>query len=157
MNTTIKPDFKSFTLPKGTYFIGDPSYVLKEDDYDTLLDGALDETGISELHGHKLFIFADGPGDGSYKLQDGCDDEEPWTTYINVDSGCWGVIPVELLIDDKTSEDDLYDSGVVFDSAAVEDEDGPLKEWDVDVIYKEDGYPQSVEICYYKLTIDEED
>ena len=154
MTTATKPDFDSYTLPKGTYFIGDPSYVLKEDDWNALLDGALDETGITELHGHKMFILADGPGDGSYKLQDGTDDEEePWTTYINVDSGCWGVIPVELLIDEETTEDDLYESGVVFDSSAVEDDDGPLKEWDVDVIYTEDGYPQSVEICYYNLTI----
>ena len=156
-------DSKSFTLPAGVYFLGDPSYVLKEDDYDTLLNddnGSLFKTGLTELHGRKLFVLGDGPGDGSYKLEDTCDDddEEIWQTNIPVDSGAWVVMPVELCTDDETTEDDLYKYGHLIDASDVEDENGPLKEFDVDVNYVNglDEFPSSVEILFYKLFITEE-
>lgn len=163
MTTTLtKPEVKSFTLPKGVYYVGDPSYVLKEGDYQELLNDeneSLFKTGLTELHGHKLFILGDGPGDGVYELADNCDDddEEIWTTGIPVDSGCWGVIPVELLIDDETTEDDLYKHGHLIDSTDVEDEDGPIKEFNVDITYKDgfDYLPTYAEILFYKLSIHE--
>lgn len=156
-NTNTKPDVKEFFLPKGIYYIGDPSYVLKEDDYDELLDDdneSLFKTGLTELHGHKMFILGDGPGDGSYQMKDNYEDDEDdvFETYIPVDSGCWGVIPVELLIDDETTEDDLFKWGHVLDSTMVEDEDGPIKEFDVTVTYKQD-VPAFAEFLGYKLTI----
>ena len=156
-NTTSQTNFKSFTLPKGVYYIGDPSYVLKEDDYDELLkdeNKPLLKTSLTTLHGHTMFLLGDGPGDGVYELADNFDDNDDNTfaTGIAVDSGCWGVIPVELLIDDVISEDDLYKWGHLIDSSDIEDEDGPIKEFDVDVTYKED-VPAFAEIMFYKLTI----
>ena len=162
MTTTLTtPELKSFTLPKGVYYVGDPCYVLKEDDYKTLhSDGILQKTGLTELHGHKLFILGDGTGDGCYELKDIYDDdgEEPWTTTILVDSGCWGVIPVELILDDETTEDDLYKLGHVIDSSELEDDDDePVKEFDVDVTYRQDFPAFALILGCYKLTIDEED
>ena len=144
---------KSFTLPQGVYYIGDPSYVLSNEDYKTLLNenDLLLKTEVVTFKGKELFILGDGLGDGQYEITDICDDEdEQWSTFISVDSGCWGVIPVELLINDETSEDDLYKSGMLIDSTDIEDENGPVNSFDVDVTY-EDNFPVSVDIMYYKV------
>ena len=71
-----------------------------------------------------------------------------------------GVIPVELCTDEETSEDELYKWGHLVDSTDVEDEDGPIKEFDVDVTYSDkDGFliPLKAEIIFYTLTMVEEE
>ena len=156
-NTTMtNTKEKSFTLPKGTYYIGDPCYVLSNEDYQTLLNenDLLLKTEVVTFKGKELFILGDGVGDGQFDITDISDDDEDeqWSSFISVDSGCWGVIPVELLINDKMTEDMLWKAGMVIDSFDIEDEDGPVKSFDVDVFY-EDNLPVEVYIIYYKVNI----
>ena len=163
MTTAIANPWVTYTLPQsGLFYVGDPSYVLNDDDYESLVaDESVFKTGITTLHGYNMFILGDGPGDGFYPLDDLTeveDNPEVKGKYsFGVDSGNWAIIPLELLTD--LTEDELWKYGFVIDSTAVDfgsDEDGnQIEVFDVDVTYQ-NGCPKEVEFLGYKVTIFED-
>ena len=82
-------------LPAGTYYIGDPCYVMgKTDEMDWLT--VLDKTNyfdgeIHEVGGYKVWGEGTAHGDGEYKDQEG--------NEYGVDSGTLAAVPLEYVHD----------------------------------------------------------
>jgi hypothetical protein len=85
MKTTLKP---------GLYFIGDPCYVINES-WTEFIDKVKENT-ITEFRGYEVFYGGTAWGDGTYLDNNG--NEYP------VDSGCLGIIPVDLIELDSSQE-----------------------------------------------------
>jgi hypothetical protein len=82
-------------MPKGTYYIGDPCYIIKGNPgyiwIDKLWDifyNHNDQTGVLDIDGVKLFIRNSYEGDGDF---DG----------FYVDSGCIAIIKIDALLKDE--------------------------------------------------------
>ena len=91
-------------LDGGKYFIGDPCYVIRDEDWQRFCEEFLFEcdkgtafnSGYGVFDGRKVFAHGTAYGDGNYE---GSNREE-----YGVDSGTIGAIPVELC-DPATVED----------------------------------------------------
>jgi hypothetical protein len=80
-------------LPAGTYYIGDPCYVIDKE-WDNVCNMSFDKNGqplngVMVLNNKEMFIGCTAYGDGLYFDQFG--------NQYPVDSGCIGVVPVELI------------------------------------------------------------
>jgi hypothetical protein len=89
MTTTMRP---------GTYYVGDPCYALKQEDYDVFLKQCI--AGDSCLQGafvlpnnHRICVLSTLWGDGIYPSSIGVD--------FSVDAGCISAIPWEAVDQDK--------------------------------------------------------
>ena len=74
----------SISVDSGTYFVGDPCYVIK--DWSQFLDSLKDCIGHSD--GHTAIAFTTLYGDGIYSDED--------QHGYSVDSGLLGLVPIEL-------------------------------------------------------------
>lgn len=88
-------------LPAGEYYLGDPCYVIAEDEWlnfchllstfdrEKMQEVSLCTNGmIAEFNGHKVFVTSTNCGDGSYRDQLG--------NSYPVDAGLIGLIPLAL-------------------------------------------------------------
>lgn len=77
-------------LPAGTYWIGDPCYVIRDAAWTDLLAQTdyLSEP-VGTVNGKPVVALATLHGDGEYMDQDG--------VLYGVDSGTIGIVPVELI------------------------------------------------------------
>ena len=89
MTTTMRP---------GTYYVGDPCYALKQEDYDVFLEQCI--AGDNCLQGafvlpnnHRICVLSTLWGDGRYSSSIGVD--------FPVDAGCISAIPWEAVDQDK--------------------------------------------------------
>ena len=80
-------------LKKGTYYIGDPCYLLNEDDYEKIV---IDNFNNLENY-ENFFISKTKFGDGTYK-------DNQYGIYP-VDSGLLSILPEEICSHDKKEED----------------------------------------------------
>lgn len=113
------------TLPAGVYFIGDPCYVIPDEEWGDLLDATLyfnlypseevmdssgkynnkeDQNGVFLWKSHKMGVSSTAYGDGSYASSIGVD--------FGVDAGLLGAIPMEL-VDPKLDAKELARLGTV--------------------------------------------
>jgi hypothetical protein len=80
----------TFTLPAGTYYIGDLCYVLSDDIYDNIFGGTGYKSGIYEEKGTgRTFLVTRTWGDGNYRGSDGND-------FI-IDSSSIGICSASLM------------------------------------------------------------
>ncbi len=79
----------SYTLPAGTYYIGDPCYVFNNKDWDRICKECLDELGIISIFKHKFFMEGTTYGDGTY--------HDNFGRNYPVDAGLIGAVPIELI------------------------------------------------------------
>ena len=88
----------NFKLPKGTYYIGDPCYILDKVTYDWFLDytGFFQDVSKMITYNHPFVILPTYHGDGA------CSDLE--RRDYAVDSGTLGCIPESLVISDEIFE-----------------------------------------------------
>lgn len=93
-------------LAAGEYYIGDPCYILHEDQYDTLLDetdffmlGSVDRGGImfDKATGKYFSVLGTKYGDGCYRGNNGFN--------YGVDAGCIACIPVEMVSEPRYVEE----------------------------------------------------
>lgn len=75
-------------LPAGTYYIGDPCYVIH--DWGSFCDVWFENTNsVFDYDGHDLCAFYTKYGDGSYEASDG--------SMLGVDAGMIGAVPAVLM------------------------------------------------------------
>ena len=88
-----EPVTEAISLPAGDYYIGDPCYVLSDEDYKEMLTQAYGnkKTYSATIRGHKLFVSGTYYGDGIYS-------DEVGNAYM-VDSGQLSCVPMELVED----------------------------------------------------------
>lgn len=98
------------TLPPGRYFIGDPCYVIVDEDWPSFCDVSFDANGpgkgdgVLEFDGHLMLAGGTAFGDGEFMDQQ--------CNVYGVDAGMLGIIP-EALWDPKIVVDELYRLGNV--------------------------------------------
>ena len=102
-------------LPAGTYFIADPCYIIRDEQYDRLLEETnyfgylLPDRGnifIDSVTKLPFAVFSTAYGDGSYLDESGFE--------YGVDAGCISCVPVAM-VDKHTSAGDSINL-VTFDS-----------------------------------------
>lgn len=77
--------------PPGTYYIGDPCYIMSDIDYDKMGEtNDWELSGVFDINGSKVAVDHTAYGDGSYHGSDG--------TEFGVDAGIIGIVP-EVLFD----------------------------------------------------------
>ena len=72
------------TLPPGEYWLGDPCYVIENEDWNGFRKSVDRDTGHSTYHGHESAVFHTKYGDGNYPDRAG--------KYHGVDSGQIGAV-----------------------------------------------------------------
>ena len=95
----------AFSLPAGRYWVGDPCYAVRGDDYFTFLDKAEDD-GVNTFKGNEFLVVSTG-GDGAWDYNG--------QTY-GVDAGMLAVLPAALVdeyANDKGVFIDLTDDSEV--------------------------------------------
>lgn len=80
------------TSSMGKIYVGDPSFAMKEKDYETFECKWNGDDEAFQINGHQIFCARTAWGDGSYMGSD--------CTIYNVESGCLSAIPFEL-VDDR--------------------------------------------------------
>ncbi len=84
----------TFNIEGGKYWIGDPCYILSDEDYDAMIDSQrenFDHGGYDyqyELRGHTITVLHTAHGDGEYPSVLG---------YVSVDSGQIAAVPYDLI------------------------------------------------------------
>ena len=108
-------DCKCFEIPIGTYYIGDPGYVMDGEDYEKLVEFSLGlNSGIFELKGKKILIIDNG-GDGGVPIYFDHDlnSDEEWSS-IGIDHGMFAFIPLDYLTEERGfTKESLLNSGVI--------------------------------------------
>ena len=98
---------ETFILPAGEYYIGDPSYVLDDDEYLYVIQQYLDNdtrTGTyNTSQGRKVFIASTYYGDGVYPDNDG--------DWYPVDAGIIGATPADCVTSE--AQEQIYADGLV--------------------------------------------
>ena len=85
MKTIIKTK-TSFAVPAGRYYLGDPCYVIRDEDWMPLLNSCdYFNQPIGEVGGFKILAFGTKHGDGCYQDQHG--------NEFGVDAGLIGLVP----------------------------------------------------------------
>lgn len=81
----------------GTYYVGDPCYVIADDKWDEFLEPYWATCGGEFMFaGHQVAAYSTAHGDGVYFDQDG--------NQYGVDAGMIGVIPMELVTKRSAAE-----------------------------------------------------
>jgi hypothetical protein len=86
-------------LPAGTYYIGDPCYVIAEDKWSDFCDASFvggaaphhASQAVTEFCGYPMYANSTDSGDGCYLGSDG--------RLYGVDGGMLSVVPIELVSD----------------------------------------------------------
>jgi hypothetical protein len=84
-------------LPAGTYYIGDPCYVMSNKEWSDILKPFWESEGELQKHNnHPYFMAGTAYGDGEYKDNHG--------DYYGVDAGLLGAIPAALCVEGKDND-----------------------------------------------------
>lgn len=103
-------------LEAGEYYIGDPCYVIADEEWDDFLDVFISkDSGFFEYKGHRFFVSSTAYGDGSY--------EDNFNNTYPVDAGLIGAIPMELVAQYKERDGTLYTFSEPFVCIACDMED----------------------------------
>lgn len=102
------------TLPKATYIVIDPCYVMRDDAYDVLCDKMDFNTRaqIIEIEGHQMALSNTAWGDGTYDSNS--------STSFSVDAGIIGAVPLALCCPEKLNEEFVKGTSVILTDASVE-------------------------------------
>ena len=102
------------TLPKATYIVIDPCYVMRDDAYDVLCDKMDFNTRaqIIEIEGHQMALSNTAWGDGTYDSNS--------STSFSVDAGIIGAVPLALCCPEKLNEEFVKGTSVVLTDTSVE-------------------------------------
>ena len=121
---------KSVVVPKGAYILGDPCYVVPNDDWDALLASCnIFNEPVGSVGDFKVLAFGTKWGDGSYPDNKG--------NHYPVDAGLIGLVPVAYATDDRGGS-----TLVVFENATLcTNDDGILKFGDyiIDTVLEEEN------------------
>lgn len=79
-----------YNFPAGTYYVGDPCYVIPDVHWGDFCDSMMTEC-IFRIQGYPMLGLYTAYGDGTYKVRD---EKLP---NIDVDSGTIGLVPVEVI------------------------------------------------------------
>ena len=130
------------TLPKATYIVIDPCYVMRDDAYDVLCDKMDFNTRaqIIEIEGHQMALSNTAWGDGTYDSNsstsfsvdagiiralsntawgDGTYDSNSSTSF-SVDAGIIGAVPLALCCPEKLNEEFVKGTSVILTDTSVE-------------------------------------
>lgn len=125
---------KSVILPKGTYYIGDPCYVIEDWDKALEVSNYFEKDGVHLLN-DKFFIgFPTKHGDGTYMDSD--------TISYPVDSGIIGAVAINLCKDLDSISHEALGSIHTFDEPTECNEDGGIITFgwlEIDTNFYEDG------------------
>lgn len=109
-------DYHCYKLPVGKYYVGDPVYVIPEDDWKTFLEtyGASDVgNGFFQIKYNKILII-NNRGDGELPLFWNQNDEDEPASYLGIDSGMFAFIPFDYLTQEcGRTKEYLLDFGVI--------------------------------------------
>lgn len=87
-------------IPANTYFLGDPCYAVRGDDWDVLLNSCdFFDNPVGEIKGFKVYASSTAYGDGVYTGSTG--NEYP------VDAGLIGLVPVEYVEQARATDTSL--------------------------------------------------
>ena len=102
------------TLPKATYIVIDPCYVMRDDAYDVLCDKMDFNTRaqIIENEGHQMALSNTAWGDGTYDSNS--------STSFSVDAGIIGAVPLALCCPEKLNEEFVKGTSVILTDTSVE-------------------------------------
>lgn len=102
------------TLPKATYIVIDPCYVMRDDAYDVLCDKIDFNTRaqIIEIEGHQMALSNTAWGDGTYDSNS--------STSFSVDAGIIGAVPLALCCPEKLNEEVVKGTSVILTDTSVE-------------------------------------
>ncbi len=102
------------TLPKATYIVIDPCYVMRDDAYDVLCDKMDFNTRaqIIEIEGHQMTLSNTAWGDGTYDSNS--------STSFSVDAGIIGAVPLALCCPEKLNEEFVKGTSVILTDTSVE-------------------------------------
>lgn len=102
------------TLPKATYIVIDPCYVMRDDAYDVLCDKMDFNTRaqIIEIEGHQMALSNTAWGDGTYDSNS--------STSFSVDAGIIGAVPLALCCPEKLNEEFVKGTSVILTDTSVE-------------------------------------
>ncbi len=93
-----KDIFHCHLLPIGTYYIGDPGYVMPEQDYATFLEtyfASKESSGFFKFEDKKILII-DNMGDGFIPIYDDSYPDKKWSS-LPIDHGMFAFIPFDYL------------------------------------------------------------
>ncbi len=101
------------TLPKSSYIIIDPCYVMTEENYDLLLDEYSGNNGPEALevmvNGTLMALSSTAYGDGSY--------DSNTSTSFSVDAGMIGAVPLSLCDPEKLKEKFVKETSIIINSS----------------------------------------
>ena len=102
------------TLPKATYIVIDPCYVMRDDAYGVLCDKMDFNTRaqIIEIEGHQMALSNTAWGDGTYDSNS--------STSFSVDAGIIGAVPLALCCPEKLNEEFVKGTSVILTDTSVE-------------------------------------
>lgn len=108
------------TFPPGTYYIGDPCYVVSDDNWQQLLDDTnYFENENQSYKGLQILVGDTSYGDGTYT--------DNYRREYGVDAGLIGIMPIEV-VDNKYSNIENLGAIVEFEEDfVVEIKDGVFK------------------------------
>ena len=102
-------------LPKATYIVIDPCYVMTEDNYDLLLNEYTGNNGPEAtevmVNGHKMALSGTAWGDGTYDSNS--------STSFSVDAGIIGAVPLALCCPEKLKEEFVKENSVIMTDTQV--------------------------------------
>ena len=78
-----------FLLKKGTYYLGDPCYVIPNSDWDRFIDQLGSDQSLFKFDGFECYVSSTKYGDGEYP--------DNFGNYYTVDAGIIGAIPIQLV------------------------------------------------------------
>jgi hypothetical protein len=113
MSGSKKHETRTHLFPAGHYIIGDPCYLIADENWDWVIDktGCFGsdnpertknmedwDDGVWHYNGHKCFSWSTWSGDGAYPLyhfkKNG---EGEWIWTLSVDAGLIGIIPIDAV------------------------------------------------------------
>lgn len=137
-------------LPKNTYIIIDPCYVMTDDAYDTLCDkmNFKARAQIVEVENNQIAISTTAFGDGLY--------ESNLNVSFPVDAGIIGAVPLALCCPEKLQNEWVKQSSVIITDSEIEFDycDGTFKFNDLEIYtncidgYEFDEYNDDDEIKF---------
>lgn len=100
VNFTYLPNPKAQKIPAGTYYVGDPCYIIPDEMWSDYIVEMFDEKGGSlgpifciQYKQYRTFVFDTAYGDGQYPISvNGVE-----MASFGVDAGCYSLIPAQLV------------------------------------------------------------
>lgn len=165
VNFTYLPNPQAQKIPAGTYYVGDPCYIIPDEMWDDyiaeMFDGytSLGPVFCIQYKQFRTFVFDTAYGDGVYPISiNGVE-----TASFGVDAGCYSLIPAQLVQEfggnmtsgckvtfNSEAHIEIYEKGDAFivsaDTKLFVDTSGQDDEEEEDNDYYEDDYEDEDEL-----------